>query len=624
MIGDRRRPFFSRLNWCAPALAVCFAITVAAAQAQPGGGPNVQVRTVEVRDVAFGKPGVSELKIARMVFTGFVRSGERVRAERIDLENIVAQAGTRAMEIPALVISGADLPMPLFRALTEGADADDWAGLLTQASMDQISIEQIVQRDPSMNFEGTLKGLAVNGLKAGVVASARFGSATASAADDGDKILMQLGEVRYQGIDIGETVRFATGGGNGRSKRLLQRVVADGMDIAVGDTAMHLDRFEMSGVDGAAPMQALPVELGLDAMIEQAGSDPKLRQQVATYFTEALRQLRINRYSLEGLTVTVPQEPKFSLGAMSISGLSSRGIDRIEVTGVDFPVPDTPVQFDRFELEKITYGALLDVALSAAASGQEPDLAPANLAGIVPRIGGIRLAGLKMGTPQGPISLADLRIEIDDFTGALPERFAAAVNGLKVDLASMEPSDGRDKLIALGFGEVSASAQAQLRWLPRERALVIENTGVTIEKAGQVDISVRLDNVDFAGVLADPNAAERVLGEARIGSVQVRLANLGLAESFYADVAKSARISPAAVRAGLAAEMSAQASSNFGPLFAPGSAEAIARFLQSPGRIIASIAPRAGQPPITVADVKGVPPPALMERITIKLEAAPN
>lgn len=399
--------------------------------------------------------------------------------------------------------------------------------------------------------------------------------------------------------------------------------MADGLDVAAGDAVIHLDRVELSGVDGAAPRQALPADVNIEAVLEQTDSDPKLRQQIVTYFTEALRHYRINRYSLEGLTVSVPQQPTFSLGAINISGVSSRGIDRIEVTGVDFPAPDTPVRFDRFELEKITYGALLDATLSAAATGQEPDFAPAKLAELAPRIAGLRLLGLNFGTPQGPLSLAELRLEIDDFSGALPEKFTAAINGLKVKLDQMEASDGRDKLIALGFNEVLASAQAQIRWLPREQAMLIENTGFTLDKAGRVEVSVRLDNVDLTKAMADPAAAERLLGEARIDSVQIRLANLGFAERFYADVAKTAGLSGEAVKAGLAAEMRTQAIANFGPLLASGAADAIAKFLQTPGRITLTASPRSGQA-LTVDEVKSLPPPALMERITVKIEAAPN
>lgn len=185
------------LKWGSGALTLFLLMNVAAAQTQPGVPPwlpkpgalpqlNMQVRTLEVRDVAFGTPGVSQVKVGRMAFSGFVSSGERVRAERIDLENVVTQRGTHAMEIPAIVITGADLPMPLFRALTEGAGADDWAGLLAQTSLDQVSIAQIIQRDPSANLEATLKGFMISGLKDGIVGSARLAEAVATAVPPGD------------------------------------------------------------------------------------------------------------------------------------------------------------------------------------------------------------------------------------------------------------------------------------------------------------------------------------------------------------------------------------------------------------------------------------------------------
>jgi hypothetical protein len=114
-----------------------------------------------------------------------------------------------------------------------------------------------------------------------------------------------------------------------------------------------------------------------------------------------------------------------------------------------------------------------------------------------------------------------------------------------------------------------------------------------------------------------------VMRKARLGPVEIRITNFGLAERFYADAAKGAGISPDAIRAGLAAEMRAQAIGAFGPLLAPGSADAIAAFLQSPGTIVARIAPANGQPPLSLGEIETLGP-AAMERVTVTLQATPK
>jgi hypothetical protein len=175
--------------------------------------------------------------------------------------------------------------------------------------------------------------------------------------------------------------------------------------------------------------------------------------------------------------------------------------------------------------------------------------------------------------------------------------------------------------MALGYRELAADAQVRVGWLRKSAALAIESVALSLAQVGRIDVAARLENVDIDKALADPAAAERLMGDARLGAVEIRIANYGLAERFYAQTAKSAGVSADAISAGLAAEMRSQAISNFGPLLAGRSADAIAEFLRSPHIITARIAPAAGQPPLTVAEIQRLGPADLMQRLTLTLEA---
>ena len=137
------------------ALIALNAISPAAAQspdaakspmAQSVAKPSVQARTLEVRDISFGAPGVGP-SIGRMVFGGFRRDVDRVHADRIDLQNVVLKFATQTTTIPAVVISSVDLPEALFRALTEGNASADWAGLLVRTAIDHVTIERVMQSE---------------------------------------------------------------------------------------------------------------------------------------------------------------------------------------------------------------------------------------------------------------------------------------------------------------------------------------------------------------------------------------------------------------------------------------------------------------------------------------------
>ena len=74
---------------------------------------NIKIATVTVRDLAFEVPGQGRWTIGSVSFTGLVRNAARVRADRIEIDNVVVASGAWTIEIPSIVMSGADLPEAL-------------------------------------------------------------------------------------------------------------------------------------------------------------------------------------------------------------------------------------------------------------------------------------------------------------------------------------------------------------------------------------------------------------------------------------------------------------------------------------------------------------------------------
>jgi hypothetical protein len=608
------------LGRCAVVAGLCLAAAVMPAAAQSG-SPALRMKlgTIEARDLVFNPPGLGTLSIGRIGFSGFVHDGARTRAERIDVDNIKLTAGSRTTEIPSIVITGADLPSPLVRALTAGEPAGDVAGLVASAIVDRIAVARVIQRDSALKFVGTHTDLVLTGLKNGMVNAARLaGSQAIIAGPEGKTGRIGVGEVRYQQFDLAEMIRVVAGGGDGGAKRVLQRIVVDGAEVITDQVTVRIKRIELADVDGRAPAQPLPPE----ATAQPAFGSPltaEQQKQVAAYAQDILRHARIGRYSIEGISVAVADQGNIAIGAITFGGFSGRGIERVEIAGLDIRMPDAAIRLDRFELEGIDYGALVEAGLEAATSGDKLDASPTQFAKLLPRLSAVRLSRLDLETPQGPVGLDDMRLEFESRNDGTGINYA--LRGAKVDLQRLDANEGRDTLIGLGYREIAANAHARLRWLPQERALAIETVGLSLDRFGRLDITARLENVDIDKAFADPDAAEQVLGAARLGAIEIRLADLGFAERFYAHTARSAGLSPDAVRAALAAEMRAQAIAQFGPLLAARSADAIAAFLQSPSTITARIAPAAGKPALTVAELQSLEPPELMQRLTVTLEA---
>ena len=289
--------------------------------------------TMEVRDVTFGAPGAGP-SIGRMLFTGFKRDGGRVHADRVDLEDVRLTLGPQITTIPAVTMSAVDLPEALFRGLTEGDASLDWAGLLVQTAIGKITIERIVQHNEIAHMQAIDHDIVINGIKDGMVASARIAEidATAVAPTSPGEVKFHIGEIRYEQANIAESIRYFTGGGSGDAKRLLQRAVVNDMEVTTPDAVVRIGRLEMAAIDGRAPSQPFPAAAQLQAGLDKVPEDAHARAELLGYVTDLLHYMRIGRYSIEQFTVEAPKQGgRFSIDGITMSGLSSRGLERFEI-----------------------------------------------------------------------------------------------------------------------------------------------------------------------------------------------------------------------------------------------------------------------------------------------------
>lgn len=618
----------TRLNWSAPALVLFLAFAAMPAEAQlpdlkkKVGEINVQAGTAEFRDITIGAPDTGSLSIGRIAFVGFSRTGERVKADRVDMERLTGKVGARTVEVPTLTITGFEGSSDLFRALTEGGSADrDWIALIQQATAAQITVERLLDHNPALFFESIVNTFTVTGLKDGMIASARLAGMTGESKAPGGPASVKLGELRYQGVNFGEMMRLFSGGGSGNAKMLLERATLDGIDMTTPEGTFRFDRLEMAGIAARAPSTVLDPADRAALQSGAAFDDPARRQRLVKYLAELISSVRIDRYSLEGFSLAAP-EGKFTIKGFTFAGWTGRGLDLFEIRSVDAPTPTGPVRVGRFAIEKLTYGPLLDAVLGAVASGQDPDFdSPAKIIEIAPRIAAVRLAGVEVTTPEGPVTLGSFDIELDDRAGVIPERIATAIKQLKVQINRASSDEGRKQLLALGYSEFIVDAQTQLRWVKADKALILENTNLVLDKVGRIDLAVRLGNVDLASAVADPTAF--VPDNARVESIEIRLRNLGVAERFYALTAKTAGISQDAVREGLAAEMKARAAAMLGSALTAGSADMLAKFLKAPVNMTIRAVPKPGKT-LTIGEVSDMNPPAILEALAITIETTGN
>src|SRR5690606_16133213 len=106
----------------------------------------IQVRTIEVRDIALGSIEKGGVTVERGRFSGVRPDGAVVSIERIAFERVVVKFGDRTISAPEIVISNAEMPAEMFRLLTEGGGQTlDWASLFERMAAREIAIAAITE-----------------------------------------------------------------------------------------------------------------------------------------------------------------------------------------------------------------------------------------------------------------------------------------------------------------------------------------------------------------------------------------------------------------------------------------------------------------------------------------------
>jgi hypothetical protein len=602
----------------------------ATASAQPSlappfrlpGLPSLQVGTLEVRDI-----NVGDLAIGRAVFRGVRHEGLTVVAERVTLENVSATAGARRIGAPEITVSDVTFPAEVFLAITMGANlALDWASALTHIRAGEIRVPAMADEDSATATKGAYVNLVLDGLRGGVIASIRIESTAIETGGAGvpDPVRLTTGAASWRAIDLVEFLRFDTGGGapDRAPKQLIESGVIESFSAAAPGVTLTVQRIDLASLHGRAPATPLAPP-GPPRILPPGQPDPELAE-AARYIGEAIQHLRLERLALSGLQVQMPDVATLSLEGMALSGFTGSGIERFEISGGELGGDAPNVKLGRFVLEKLGYGGVLKQTLTALAAGREPELSAAQLAEAPPSLGAVRLFDLSADTAHGPLSLSRFSIEADPPEAAAPERVTLALGGLVLELPKDDSASRGSPLARVGYRDMKADAQLQLRWIAGENALVLEDTRLAIAQVGDIELAVRLGNLDFAAAASKPELVEQILDKAHIDAIELRLADGGFADRFFAQFAREAGLSDAEARNAAAQDIRKQAEEFFDAALAPGASEALEAFVRKPGKLIARLVPRPGQPPLALGDLEQLSPPEINRRIAVTIEATAN
>jgi hypothetical protein len=178
------------------AAALALTLTVGA-MAPAGAQPQISIQTgaTEFRDVTFGTTASGTVTIGRIALTGFATEGDRARASRAELQNIVIVIGTSRTEVPSIVLTDVSAPASLFQAVTRGNEVPNLPDLLRATTIADIQIASAKLRDPGSKSEAEYSDFSLKSLTGGIAQSARLARSLSQAvAPTGEAVTTTMGE----------------------------------------------------------------------------------------------------------------------------------------------------------------------------------------------------------------------------------------------------------------------------------------------------------------------------------------------------------------------------------------------------------------------------------------------
>ncbi|BAT60929.1 hypothetical protein GJW-30_1_03479 [Variibacter gotjawalensis] len=594
--------------------AAALALTVLVGAMAPAGAQpqiNIQTGATDFRDVTLGSPATGTVTIGRIALTGFTTQGDNARASRAELQNIVITIGTSRTEVPSIVMTDVSAPASLFQALTKGNAVPNLPDLLRATTIADIQIASAKLRDPGSKSEAEYSDFSLKSLANGIAQSARLARSVSQAvAPTGEAVTTTMGETVYGKTDIAELVRFVTGGGSGEAKSLVDRMTIASFTVKMPQVEIDFGKVEIAGVYGRAPATAMPIaEIQALTGAMPGGTGPQ-GQKLAAYYREVLQTFRVERYAFIGAKVKSDLGVA-ELGTIAMENFSGQSLGRFSIAGAGVALPTGPIRLGEFEIKGFNWKKLLDFGLEIASTGKEPDVTPDQIMALIPSLDALRFANLTAGTPFGPMSLGEMRIEVPAGPRGTPEQLAWSIKALKADVSKLPPDVPlADEIKALGYSELTANADVKVRYIAAEKAAVIEVPKFEISDVGAIDLSARVTNIGPGGV--------DDLDEAPVEQLTLGITDGGLGNRVFRAFASGAGISPEAMRAAAAIELKNQATALFGPALTPGSAQAVEEFIKSGERLVLTIKPKPGAAPVKLGEISE-PTPEVVSRITVTI-----
>lgn len=313
--------------------------------------------------------------------------------------------------------------------------------------------------------------------------------------------------------------------------------------------------------------------------------------------------------------------------SVTLSDLSSRGVDDLTVSGIR--IPDIPgggsARVDRaslFDIEFAEYEPMIPVLQALLSDIDSAGADPVGMfRALLPRSLAYTVEGADLDLPGADdMSIGKAHFSAATSVPPLPTRIDIDYRDIRHPLEGVSEGQIKTLLKTLGFSEIVWSSQTRLHWDEETLDLQLEKLKVSIEGLGALEIDARFANVSRA-LFEDPlGQGELALAMAQFVDASVSLRDAGLVADGLGKIAATQGMPEADFREVLLKQIDGAATQVQNEIFSDMVNDAASRFLENPGELKVMLTPKA---PVPLTQILGslAAPQTLLDLLAVKIEA---
>ena len=473
------------------------------------------------------------------------------RAEDFRLEDVSVPAALGSYRARTIEVTGSPLTREAAQKLLSSSTPGSGEEKFAQLDAARISIPELIAESRTGDYEQSVvyRDLVLTKVVKGAAETVDAASAELSARRPGATNRGRVGAIHAEGADFPALLRVMNGARAkpDEPKRVTTRkmtIAGVEMEIEGGGKLKigSIEGLEFSGRPLAAPLTSLA-----EAAPRPGGPEPSpaARRALAAMTADFLTSLDVGSLDMREVVSTMPgadktQSETVSFKRVGLSRLADGKIGAFTLEGVSAGKEDAKLDVERIEIGGLDLRATLASAASA-------DPKPA-----APHFDRIEIAGLNMGTPDGPISLARALIEARDWLEIAPTRLSARFERAVVALNGAGAARG-PLLAALGYDKLDLSGALEAKYDPQKSELSIDRIEADGAGMGTARIALFMTRVPSSLFSGDAQSAQRALPAITFWRADIGLSDRGLLGRFAQTRAKDERKTEAQIRSEFAA-----------------------------------------------------------------------